>query len=254
MNLVVGLGGIAAQSHHQIWGTTTGIPNEACKFVWEWIYKGDTIIGMTIPHGPLLVVEDVPNILELLDVTLRFKGYPVMTARDGQEALEKIEAEHPALIITDILMPKLDGFALTHNLRSQPKTSQIPIIFLSATYVTPEDKEFAMNLGAVRFLEKPVDTEEFLLTVAEVLTMAPPVIPAPMEDQEFYQRYRDRLESKLRHKNVQIKRIERLLGTLPESQKSAFMALLKEASDHRNQIQAELDDLYRLMDQYPTDL
>lgn len=208
---------------------------------------------MNIPHGPLLVVEDVPNILELLDVTLRFKGYPVMTARNGQEALERIEAEHPALIITDILMPKLDGFALTHNLRSQPKTSQIPIIFLSATYVTPEDKEFAMKLGAVRFLEKPVDTEEFLLTVAEVLTMAPPALPAPMGDQEFYQRYRERLESKLRHKNVQINRTERLLGTLPESQKSAFMALLNEATDHRNQIQAELDDLYRLMDQYPAE-
>jgi CheY-like chemotaxis protein len=212
--------------------------------------KGDTINRMTVPHGPLLVVEDVPNILELLDVTLRFKGYPVVTARNGQEALERVAAEHPALIITDILMPKLDGFALTHTLRNQPKTSQIPIIFLSATYVTPEDKEFAMNLGAARFLEKPVDTEEFLLTVAEVLTMAPLAIPPPMQDKEFYQRYRERLESKLRHKNIQIGRTERLLGTLPESQKSAFMALLNEAIDHRNQIQAELDDLYRLIDQY----
>ena len=216
--------------------------------------KGDTIDLMTVPHGPLLVVEDVPNILELLDVTLRFKGYPVVTARNGQEALERIDVEHPALVITDILMPKLDGFALTHTLRNQPKTSQIPIIFLSATYVTPEDKEFAMNLGAVRFLEKPVDTEEFLLTVAEVLTMGPPAIPPPMEDKEFYQRYRERLESKLRHKNIQIGRTERLLGTLPESQKSAFMALLNEAIDHRNQIQSELDDLYRLIDQYSNNL
>jgi len=207
-----------------------------------------------IPHGPLLVVEDVPNILELLDVTLRFKGYPVVTARNGQEALERVEAEHPALIITDILMPKLDGFALTHHLRSQPKTSQIPIIFLSATYVTPEDKEFALKLGAVRFLEKPVDTEEFLLTVAEVLTMAPPAFPPPMKDQEFYQCYRERLESKLRHKNIQIGRTERLLGTLPENQKSAFLALLNESIDHRNQIQSELEDLYRLIDRYSDSL
>ena len=221
-----------------------------CKFVWKPNSKGDKITSMTVPHGPLLVVEDVPNILELLDVTLRFKGYPVITARNGQEALERIDAEHPALIITDILMPKLDGFALTHTLRNQPKTCQIPIIFLSATYVTPEDKEFAMNLGAVRFLEKPVDTEEFLLTVAEVLTMGLPTVPPPMDDLEFYQRYRERLESKLRHKNIQIGRTERLLGTLPESQKSAFMALLNELIDHRNQIQSELDDLYRLMDQY----
>lgn len=121
---------------------------------------------MNIPYGPILVVEDIPNILELLEVTLRFKGYPVITARNGQEALELFEKEHPALVITDILMPKMDGFALVQQLRTNPKTNHIPIIFLSATYVTPEDKAFAMRLGAVDFLEKPVDTEEFLLTVA----------------------------------------------------------------------------------------
>ena len=115
---------------------------------------------MNIPYGPILVVEDVPNILELLAVTLRFKGYPVVTATNGQEALEKIDEERPALIITDILMPKMDGFALVQKLRTNPKTQKIPLIFLSATYVTPEDKEFALSLGAVKFLEKPVDTED----------------------------------------------------------------------------------------------
>ena len=66
---------------------------------------------MNIPYGPILVVEDVPNVLELLEVTLRFKGYPVETARNGQEALDAIIRERPALIITDILMPKMDGMA-----------------------------------------------------------------------------------------------------------------------------------------------
>ncbi len=98
---------------------------------------------MNIPYGPLLVVEDIPNILELLEVTLRFKGYPVNTAANGQEALEAIRRERPALVITDILMPKMDGFALAHRLRCDPKTSQIPVIFLSATFVTPEDKAAA---------------------------------------------------------------------------------------------------------------
>ncbi|MFM8320715.1 MAG: two-component system response regulator, partial [Chloroflexota bacterium] len=150
---------------------------------------------MNIPYGPILVVEDVPHILELLQVTLAFKGYPVITARNGQEALERIEQEHPAIVITDILMPKLDGFALVHRLRSNPLTNRIPIVFLSATYVTPEDKTFALSLGAVRFLEKPVDTEEFLLTVAEVLTAGPSTVPQPMGDQQFYKGYRDRLET-----------------------------------------------------------
>jgi len=207
---------------------------------------------MNIPYGPILVVEDVPHILELLQVTLRFKGYPVITAHNGQEALEVIEQERPALIITDILMPKLDGFALVQRLRTNPKTNSIPIMFLSATYVTPEDKAFALSLGAVRFLEKPVDTEEFLLSVAEVLTMGPSSIPQPLDEQQFYRGYRERLETKLRHKIGQIQRTERLLETLPEDQKPAFRALLDEARGHREEIQRELDDLYQLLEQHTT--
>lgn len=205
---------------------------------------------MNIPYGPLLVVEDMPHILELLQVTLNFKGYPVVTAANGLEALEAVEKHHPALIITDILMPKLDGYALVQRLRTNPKTSRIPIIFLSATYVTPEDKQFALSLGAVRFLEKPVDTEDFLLTIAEVLTGGPADMPPPMDDHEFYKGYRERLEAKLHHKNLQIRRTERLLETLPETQKPAFQTLLDEAYKEKDEIQHELDELYRLLDTF----
>jgi CheY-like chemotaxis protein len=203
---------------------------------------------MTIPYGPVLVAEDIPNILELLEVTLTFKGYPVITARNGLEALELIEREKPALVITDILMPKMDGYALAHRLRTNPLTQHIPIIFLSATYVTPQDKAFALSLGAVRFLEKPVDTEEFLLTVAEVLTNQPSTIPTPLSEREFYQGYRQRLESKLLHKNSQIARTERLLISLPLEQKPSFKALLAEAIAQRVEIQVELDELFLLLE------
>jgi len=205
---------------------------------------------MNIPYGPLLVVEDVPQILQFLEVTLKFKGYPVITATNGEEALHIIQQVHPALVITDILMPKLDGFSLVHKLRSEPKTRQIPIIFLSATYVTPEDKTFALLLGATRFLEKPVDTEEFLLTVAEVLTQGPTKAPPPLPTPDFYRAYRERLESKLRHKNTQIARTDRLLETLPEEQRPSFRALREEAQGHRDEIQHELDQLYSLLEQY----
>ena len=205
---------------------------------------------MNIPYGPILVVEDVPHILELLAVTLRFKGYPVVTATNGQEALELISKEHPGLVITDILMPKMDGFSLVQNLRTSPLTNQIPLIFLSATYVTPEDKQFALNLGATSFLEKPVDTEEFLLTIAEVLTLGPAPMPPPLSEEEFYQGYRERLESKLKHKSSQISRTERLLKTLPDDQKPAFEALLEEARWHLDEIQTELDMLRGLIRKY----
>jgi CheY-like chemotaxis protein len=205
---------------------------------------------MNIPHGPILVVEDVPNVLELLDVTLRFKGYPVITARNGQEALERINKDAPALVITDILMPKMDGYALAHRLRCSPQTRHIPIIFLSATYVTPEDKQFAISIGAVRFIEKPIDTEEFLLTVAELLTQGPEPVPEPLGEREFYTGYRERLEHKLRHKNTQIARTEHLLVTLPSNQRPAFEALLHQARNDREEIETELNQIYQILDDY----
>ncbi len=206
---------------------------------------------MNIPYGPLLVVEDVPNILELLTVTLRFKGYPVVTAQNGEEALEMIAKERPALIITDILMPIMDGYAFVQKLRTDVKTHDIPVIFLSATYVTVEDKAFALSLGASRFIEKPIDTEDFLLTIAELLTQGPSTLPQPLEDGEFYIGYRERLENKLRHKNTQITRTERLLKTLPQDQVPGFEQLLEQANRDRDQIRAELAAIQRILKNSP---
>ncbi len=200
---------------------------------------------MSISRGPLLVVEDIPNVLELLEVTLRFQGYQVLTAHNGQEALEILETHMPSLIITDILMPKLDGFAMVQKLRTNPKTQAIPVIFLSATYVTPEDRNFALSLGASRFIEKPIDTEEFLLTIAELLNQEHITIPQPLPPSQFYAGYRQRLEMKLQHKNRQIARIERLLPTLEIEQRSSFATLYEQAVRDRDEIQMELDHLKR---------
>lgn len=202
---------------------------------------------MNIQSGPILVVEDMPNVQELLAVTLRFKGYPVVTASNGQEALEAIEKERPAMVLTDILMPRMDGYALIHHMRSNPKMRDIPVIFLSATYVTPEDKAFALSLGATKFLEKPIDTEDFLLTVAEVLLEGPRTGPLPMQNERFYRGYRERLETKLAHKIAQIVRTERLLETLPREQRPSFESLLAEELEHRDDIQSELDHLYNIL-------
>jgi CheY-like chemotaxis protein len=202
---------------------------------------------MSIPQGPILVVEDMPQIRGLLEVTLRFEGYPVESASNGQEALEKVQENRPALIITDILMPKMDGFSMVYNLRKNEETRDIPVVFLSATYVTKDDKDFAMSLGALRFLEKPVDTAEFLLTIGEVLTESAGSVPLPMGETEFYKGYHTRLESKLRQKNQQIARTERLLATLPEPQRPAFESLLDEAKEHRGQIEKELEEIIQTL-------
>jgi CheY-like chemotaxis protein len=202
-------------------------------------------------QGPILVVEDVPNVLELLEITLRFKGYQVVSARDGLDGLEMIKKNNPALVITDILMPRMDGYAFIQHIRtSNTEWSHIPVVFLSATYVTPEDKNFAMSLGATCFIEKPIDMEDFLLTVAEILSDEPSSRLAPLNNQDFYKGYRERLEQKLRHKNTQIARAERLIPSLPEEQRSAFQSMLQVSQNDRTDIQNELQEVYRMLDTF----
>jgi len=207
------------------------------------------ISNMPETNGPILIVEDVPNVLELLEVTLRFKGYSVITARNGEEALEVISKQRPILIITDILMPKMDGYAFVQKLRLNVDTRAIPVVFLSATYVTPEDKDFALSLGAARFIEKPIDAEDFLLTIAELVAQQAMGEFQPLDMEKFYSGYRTRLENKFRHKNTQIARAERLLPTLPPDQKPAFEALLQQSIRERDDIQTELHNIYNTIEE-----
>ena len=193
--------------------------------------------------GYLLVVEDIPDILKLLDATLKFKGYRVLTARNGEEALEVIQKERPLIVITDILMPKMDGFSLVHTLRIHSETRSIPVIFLSATYVAPEDKAFALNIGATRFIEKPIDLELFMKTISELLLQGAPASQEPLTEPDFYIGYRKRLKTKLNQKMTQIARTERLLETLPEEEKPSFQASLQMAISEREEIEKLLDQI-----------
>ena len=204
---------------------------------------------MDAPKDLLLVVEDIPDTLNLVELTLTFKGYRVVTATNGEEALEAIEKERPSIIITDILMPRMDGFTLVHRLRVHPETRDIPVIFLSATYIAPEDKDFAMAIGVSQFIEKPIDIDELLRTVTDLLDRRAPDVHEPLEEREFYDGYRKRLETKLHQKTTQIARIEGMLETLPPEEMQSFQISLQAAIDERdeiqhllNQIQGQLDD------------
>jgi DNA-binding response OmpR family regulator len=198
---------------------------------------------MNMKQGYLLIVEDVPDILRLLEETLKFKGYNAVTARNGQEALDLIQRERPALVITDIMMPKLDGFGLVHRLRINPETRDLPVIFLTATYVALEDKAFALNIGVTRFIEKPVNFERFLETIDELLTQGAPPVPTPMSEADFYEGYRQRLEKKLNQKITQIARDERLLSSISEEEKPSFKASLQLAVNERDELQRLLDEI-----------
>ena len=198
----------------------------------------------------LLVVEDIPDILKLLEATLTFKGHRVVTARNGEEALEAMERERPALIITDILMPKMDGFSLVHRLRINPETRDIPVVFLSATYVAPEDKAFALNIGVTRFIEKPVALNEFVPIIEKLLEQGAHAAQETINDIDFYDGYRKRLEIKLNQKIIQIARDERLLETLSEEEKASFHTSLQLAKSEREEIQKLLDQIDEQIDKF----
>lgn len=191
---------------------------------------------MDTTKGYLLVVEDIPDILALLETTLKFKGYRVETAVNGQDAIELIEKEAPTLVITDILMPRMDGFSLVHRLRIEPKTRDIPVIFLSATYVAPEDKAFALDIGATRFMEKPVVIEDFLTLIEDLLKAPKPESVKPVTEKEFYLGYRQRLEFKLAEKNMQIARAESLVQNVNEVERDHFTGSLHHTVNERKEL------------------
>ena len=198
--------------------------------------------------GPVLIVEDVPDTLNLVELTLTFKGYQVTTATNGQEALQAIEAERPALIITDILMPKMDGFSLVHRLRINPETRTIPVIFLSATYISPEDKAFAIAIGITKFIEKPIHMEALLQDVEETLASHADDIHEPLDEKKFYEGYYRRLESKLQQKGSQITRIEGMMESLPENEKESFEISLQHVIREREEIQHLIDEIRGKLD------
>ena len=186
--------------------------------------------------GYLLIVEDDPDIRGLLDTTLQFKGYRVIATQNGRVALETIQKERPALIVADIMMPELDGFGLVHRLRLNPETRMIPVIFITATYVTLEDRDFSLRIGATRFIQKPVEMDYLLKQIDDLLIQDPRTIPQPLDEFSFYEGYRKRLERKLDEKVKQIAREEHLLSTPSKSDDQDIQMSLRHARREKEEL------------------
>lgn len=198
----------------------------------------------------LLIVEDDPDILKLLDATLTFKGYRVITARNGREGLEAMQRRRPAIVIADIMMPQLDGFGLVHRMRINPQTRDIPVVFITATYVATEDRDFALSIGATRFMEKPIEIDKFLKIIAELLEQRLPAVAQPFDELDFYNEYRRRLEAKLAEKSRQIAREEHLLKTEADQEAGALRASLRHAIRDRQELQLLLAQVREQLKNY----
>ncbi len=130
------------------------------------------------PSARLLVVEDEPNILELLSASLRFAGFDVVTAADGGDAVQAAQRHRPDLIVLDVMLPDMDGFEVLRRLRSGG--ARTPVLFLTARDST-EDKVRGLTLGGDDYVTKPFSLEEVIARIQAVLrrTKGGPAEPPP---------------------------------------------------------------------------
>ncbi|MDR3677093.1 MAG: PAS domain-containing protein, partial [Acidobacteriota bacterium] len=170
----------------------------------------------------ILIVDDNEMNLYQLQVLLGASGYQVVTAANGAEALTTARQNPPDLIVSDILMPVMDGFALCHEWKKDERLRQIPFIFYTATYTDERDRQFALSLGAEQFLVKPEEPEVFMRTIREVIQQVqlPPAPPAslpveepPKEESGYLRQYNDvlirKLEQKMQKLEVANRELER---------------------------------------------
>jgi signal transduction histidine kinase len=132
----------------------------------------------------ILVLDDRGPDRELLATVLGHAGYSVREASTGDEALALVHAAAPDLVITDIVMPGMNGYEFVRRLRSHPDTAAIPVAFCTANYEKEEVRRLAASCGVSHFIAKPSDPETIVRTVGEVLG-SPRTLPGPMVRDEF---------------------------------------------------------------------
>ncbi|WP_117212843.1 response regulator transcription factor [Allorhizocola rhizosphaerae] len=119
-----------------------------------------------MPEASLLVVEDDPNILELLSASLRFAGFDVRTATSGSNALAAAAEQRPDLVVLDVMLPDVDGFDVIKRLRAEGE--RVPVVFLTARDAT-DDKIRGLTLGGDDYVTKPFSLEELTARIRAVL-------------------------------------------------------------------------------------
>lgn len=201
----------------------------------------------------ILIVDDLKDNRYLLEKMLQGSGYEVTAVSNGAEALAAAAKVPPDLVISDILMPVMDGFTLCREWMKDAALCQSPFIFYTATYTDQKDEQFALSLGAARFLVKPMETGVFLGVIRTVLTeyekgrLAPPASAGP-EEEVFLKQYNEALIRKLEDKLAQVENAEKFLRQANEKlegeiavRRQAEATLTRQLRELQNWHQVALD-------------
>ncbi|WP_370627523.1 response regulator [Rhodoferax sp. PAMC 29310] len=172
-----------------------------------------------------LVVDDLEEGRYLLRALLQGNGYRVTMAGNGVAALEAARQDQPDVIVSDVLMPQMDGFALCRAWMLDATLKAIPFVFYSATYTHPEDVTLALDMGAMRYLIKPLETDVLLNEIANATeerqkSPSPPQSRVPLDTPEFEVLHDAVLARKLEDKIAQLEatknKLQATLDAIPD--------------------------------------
>ncbi len=178
----------------------------------------------------VLVVDDKEENRYYLSVLLQADGHEVECARHGAEALELARQVQPDVVISDLLMPVMDGYTLLRHWKADARLRDIPFIVYTATYTEPEDQRLALRLGADAFVLKPAEPDAFLDRIREVLAKRERAVPAAVPEPEDIQaglmrEYSETLIRKLEQKMLELEESNRRLEEDVAARKAAEAAL-----------------------------
>jgi CheY-like chemotaxis protein len=174
----------------------------------------------------ILIVDDIEENLELLRIMLEGHGYKVEQAANGSEAITKALEKVPDMIISDILMPIMDGYTLCRKWKADERLKRVPFIFCTATYTDSRDEQLAINMGADAFIVKPVERDEFLRQVEAIFSSNKErMLASPQEpkagDESILKNYNEVLIRKLEHKMLSLEQANKTLEAEIEARKQA---------------------------------
>jgi len=182
-----------------------------------------------------LVVDDDENSRVMLTGLLEGHGFTVVSACNGREALEMAKDSPPDMIISDIMMPEMDGFTLCREIKNDSSLAHIPVIFYTATFGSPEDKKLAQSLGVSRFISKPMEAKNFSETIQQIIEeYQKGELPIPKSlkepDKKLESMYEEVLSKKLQKKIVELEKEREALRKSEENLK-LFRDLVNQSND-----------------------
>ena len=166
----------------------------------------------------------------MLESLLKGNGYEVLSAENGREALEKLKENSFNLIISDILMPVMDGYQLCHAVKNNSRLKKIPFVFYSATYTDSKDRQLALDMGADRYIQKPMEPQKFTQIIREVIEKSKKgelvsKQGKTIKENEVLKLYSERLVKKLENKMLDLEASEERFRRLYENVNDVVFSL-----------------------------